>query len=83
MQFKKLVSDKLNDETILECIEATFEKFIKNISEKLGTEINAKQESLIALRELYYSPRVKADTDKAIFRLASIGIVDDYTVDYY
>ncbi|MBK6450327.1 DEAD/DEAH box helicase [Candidatus Brachybacter algidus] len=82
LQFKKLVSDKLNDETILECIEGTFEKFIKNISEKLGTEINAKQESLIALRELYYSPRVKADTDKAIFRLASIGIGDDYTVDY-
>jgi len=82
LQFKKLVSDKLIDETILECIEGTFETFIKNISEKLETEIDAKQEALIPLRELYYSPRVKADTDKAIFRLASIGIVDDYTVDY-
>jgi len=37
---------------------------------------------LFALKQLYYSPRIKADTDKAIFRLASIGIVDDYTVDY-
>ena len=80
--FKKVVSDKLSDETITESIEGTFETFIKNISENLETEIDAANESLFALKQLYYSPRVKADTDKAIFRLASIGIVDDYTVDY-
>lgn len=34
------------------------------------------------LKQLYYSPRKKPDTDKAIFRLSSIGIIDDYTVDY-
>ncbi|MDP3442867.1 MAG: helicase-related protein, partial [Ignavibacteria bacterium] len=80
--FKKVVSDKLPDEKITESLEGTFESFIKNISEKLDTEIDSANESLFALKQLYYSPRVKADTDKAIFRLASIGIVDDYTVDY-
>lgn len=80
--FQKVVSDKLSDDTIIESIEGTFETFIKNISEKLGVETDATQDSLFTLRQLYYSPRIKADTDKAIFRLASIGIVDDYTVDY-
>jgi ATP-dependent DNA helicase RecQ len=79
---KKVVSDKLSHEAIIESIEGTFETFIKNISEKLETEIDSANESLFALKQLYYSPRNKADTDKAIFRLASIGIVDDYTVDY-
>lgn len=79
---KKVISEKLSDETIIEAIEGTFETFLKNISEKLETKIDSTQESLFALKHLYYSPRVKADTDKAIFRLASIGIVDDYTVDY-
>ncbi len=80
--FKKVVSDKLSDEKIIESIEGTFETFIKNVSEELDTEIDSANEFLFALKQLYYSPRVKADTDKAIFRLASIGIVDDYTVDY-
>jgi len=79
---KQVVSDKLSSETITEAIEGTFETFIKKISEKLETKIDSTQDSLFALKHLYYSPRVKADTDKAIFRLASIGIVDDYTVDY-
>jgi ATP-dependent DNA helicase RecQ len=80
--FKKLVSDKLSDETITKSIEGTFETFIKNISEKLDSEIDSSNESLVSLKQLYYSPRAKAETDKAIYRLASIGIVDDYTVDY-
>ncbi len=79
---KKVVSDKLSDKTITEAIEGNFETFINNISAKLEMEIDSRQESLFALKQLYYSPRVKADTDKAIFRLVSIGIVDDYTVDY-
>jgi ATP-dependent DNA helicase RecQ len=80
--FKILVSDKLSDETITKAIEGTFETFIKNISEKLDSEIDSNKDSLVTLKQLYYSPRAKADTDKAIYRLASIGIVDDYTVDY-
>ena len=34
-------------------------------------------------RTAYYAPRSQADTAKAIYRLASIGIIDSYTIDYY
>lgn len=70
-------------EEIEKSLCSNFEQFIKNLEE------NRPQYSLVEhkditgkLQQLFYSPRVKADTDKAIFRLASIGIVDDYTVDY-
>src|SRR5690606_29231008 len=33
-------------------------------------------------KTLFYSPRRKDDTDKALFRLMSIGVIEDYTVDY-
>lgn len=34
------------------------------------------------LRALYYARRLKADTDKAIYRLVCAGIVEDWTVDF-
>jgi len=34
------------------------------------------------LRTLYYARRLKADTDKAIYRLVCAGIVEDWTVDF-
>lgn len=79
---KKLVSVNLSNDRIIKSIEGTFETFINNLSENLENEIDSSNDSLYALKQLYYRPRIKADTDKAIFRLASIGIVDDYTVDY-
>jgi len=60
-----------------------FDQFIKNLEEARPQYILAENKDETGkLKQLFYSPRVKADTDKAIFRLASIGIVDDYTVDY-
>jgi ATP-dependent DNA helicase RecQ len=35
------------------------------------------------LEPIYYKGRVKQDTDKAIYRLSSVGIIDTYTVDYH
>ena len=52
------------------------------MEEKLNLEIDVDENDLENLKKLYYSPRKKPDTDKAIFRLSSIGIIDDYTVDY-
>jgi superfamily II DNA helicase RecQ len=60
-----------------------FDQFIQKLEEarpQYGLVENKDENGM--LKRLFYSPRVKADTDKAIFRLASIGIVDDYTVDY-
>lgn len=80
--FKKTITEKASDDVILKSIEGTFENYLKNVKKKLNIEIDADENGLEALKQLYYSPRKKPDTDKAIFRLSSIGIIDDYTVDY-
>ncbi|WP_194977017.1 DEAD/DEAH box helicase [Aquiflexum lacus] len=80
--FKTIITDVASDSVIIESIEGNFENFLKNVKEKLNIEIEANGNNLEKLKQLYYSPRNKADTDKAIFRLSSIGIIDDYTVDY-
>jgi superfamily II DNA helicase RecQ len=80
--FKTTVTEKVSDDVIFKSIEGTFENYLKNVKEKLNREIEADEDDLEALKHLYYSPRNKPDTDKAIFRLSSIGIIDDYTVDY-
>jgi ATP-dependent DNA helicase RecQ len=80
--FKTTITEKVSDDVIFKSIEGTFENYLKNVKEKLNIEIEADEDDLEALKHLYYSPRNKPDTDKAIFRLSSIGIIDDYTVDY-
>jgi ATP-dependent DNA helicase RecQ len=35
-----------------------------------------------ALKNIFYSPRKKAETEKAIYRLSLVGVIDDYTVDF-
>ncbi len=80
--FKKTITENASDEVIFKSIEGTFENYLKNVKEKLNIEIDTDESNLEALKRLYYSPRKKPDTDKAIFRLSSIGIIDDYTVDY-
>lgn len=80
--FKTTITEKASDDVILESIEGTFDNYLKNVKEKLNIELEAEDNVLETLKQLYYSPRKKPDTDKAIFRLSSIGIIDDYTVDY-
>lgn len=80
--FKKTITENASDEVIFKSIEGTFENYLKNVKEKLNIEIETEDRDLEILKKLYYSPRKKPDTDKAIFRLSSIGIIDDYTVDY-
>lgn len=80
--FKQTITENASDEVIFKSIEGTFENYLKNVKEKLNIEIDADENGLESLKQLYYSPRKKPDTDKAIFRLSSIGIIDDYTVDY-
>ena len=81
---KKAFPYKIADKIIThkDALSGSFENFISFISEKLETEIDPKHESLCELKQFFYTPRIKADTDKAIFRLSSIGVIDDYTVDY-
>ena len=80
--FKNIITDRVRDDIITDSIGGDFESFLKNIEEKLTIKVDRNKEDLQYLKHLYYSPRKKPDTDKAIFRLSSIGIIDDYTVDY-
>jgi hypothetical protein len=80
--FKAIITDKVSDEVILDSTDGSFENYLKKVKEKLNIEIEANEVDLEPLQKLFYSPRNKPDTDKAIFRLTSIGIIDDYTVDY-
>lgn len=80
--FKTTITENASDDVILESIEGTFDNYLKNVKEKLNIELETEDRDLETLKQLYYSPRKKPDTDKAIFRLSSIGIIDDYTVDY-
>lgn len=80
--FKTTITENASDDVILESIEGTFDNYLKNVKEKLNIELETEDRDLETLKKLYYSPRKKPDTDKAIFRLSSIGIIDDYTVDY-
>ena len=82
VHFKSIIKDRVRDDIITDSIGGDFESFLKNIEEKLTIKVDRNKEGLEQLKKLYYSPRNKPDTDKAIFRLSSIGIIDDYTVDY-
>ncbi len=82
VHFKSIITDRVRDDIITDSIGGDFESFLKNIEEKLTIKVDRNKEGLEQLKKLYYSPRKKPDTDKAIFRLSSIGIIDDYTVDY-
>jgi hypothetical protein len=82
VHFKSIITDRVRDDIITDSIGGDFESFLKNIEEKLTIKVDRNKEGLEQLKKLYYSPRNKPDTDKAIFRLSSIGIIDDYTVDY-
>lgn len=46
----------------------------------LGNELNNEQ--FLKLQTLFYELRDKSDTEKAIYRLSTIGVIDDYTVDF-
>lgn len=62
-----------------------FEKFLKELGlkEPLRKELEeANSGSAQKFQRAYYADRGKADTDKAIYRLSSIGIIDTYTIDY-
>lgn len=84
VKVRKLFNQKINKKNVEDCLCNNYQKFIDNLIYKrpdlnideLGKEVLNK--ALLT----FYSPRKKADTDKALFRLLSIGVIDDYTVDY-
>lgn len=63
----------------------TFEELIANISKNSNDEnweTHQADNSVAPLKNAYYLRRDKDDTDKAIYRMCCIGLVDDVTIDY-
>lgn len=69
--FKEKVNSKLNGLTF-ESISASRDKSKSN---PVGT-------SEKELQRLFNGFRTKADTEKALYRLSTVGIIDDYTIDF-
>lgn len=84
---KSIITNKVIQQNKLEDIfnkaiknDLTFEKFIQNLPVQ-----QKYQEALldtVHLKRRYYIPRNVSDTAKAIYRLTSVGIIDNYTIDY-
>ncbi|MFA6796842.1 MAG: DEAD/DEAH box helicase [Bacilli bacterium] len=83
-KLQSTISQKISQQNVEDCLCANYMDFIDNLADKRpDLQINELDEDVIKkCLVLFYSPRTKADTDKALFRLLSIGVIDDYTVDY-
>lgn len=74
-------------ETLKEAIrgDKNFEEFLQmfNFSQdQLNKLSNSNDIKIRKVQMAYYSPRSKGDTEKAIYRLVSLGVIDDYTIDF-
>lgn len=89
------ISKKFTPELCMECYMPDKEEFLKKLFKKINvtryTEaIRRSFRNDAANLEAFYkklsyalnSRRDKADTEKAIYRLSLIGVIDDYTIDY-
>lgn len=55
---------------------------IKNLSQDDHWIIHSKDDVMDPVRKAFAKRRDRADTDKAIYRMSCIGLIDDVTIDY-
>jgi ATP-dependent DNA helicase RecQ len=72
IDFKEQVTSKLNNGSSFEQAARARDRARNN---QIGT---AERE----LQRLFDGYRIKADTEKALYRLSTVGVIDDYTVDF-
>ncbi|MCS6807529.1 MAG: DEAD/DEAH box helicase [Bacteroidota bacterium] len=63
-------------------VEDGIQKFEQAMRERDRTIKKRVGTSEYELQQLFYGYRTKLDTEKALYRLAAIGVIDDYTVDF-
>jgi len=85
---KKAILDSTNYEDMLVNLDVKFSKntFTLKMKEEMFSDDAKKADKkgtrFSNLRLYYNQVRDKADTEKAIYRLRLLGVIDDYTVDY-
>ncbi len=75
----------LNGDLFIEEIETAYRKFTGNKTAEFDDIVKTEKSAEGAkfyLKTLYNKIRDKRDTEKVIYRLLSMGIIDDYTVNY-
>lgn len=55
---------------------------ISNMTKDKNWQIHSKSTDMDPVKEAFFKRRDKSDTDKAIYRLCCIGLIDDVTIDY-
>lgn len=82
----KAIDRSLNFSDVIEKIEKGLNKYNYSLEEQTyqrdNRENRAKGTTLNNMERYYNQVRDKADTEKAIYRLRLLGVIDDYTVDY-
>ncbi len=83
---QEYISEKLSETThsmIYDEIKKSNPGFEEYIERLLEHEVNILDSSHYNdLKKIWYARRAKSDTDKIIYRLTCIGIVEDFEVDY-
>lgn len=72
-------------EQIREAYKPDYIGFIEELvrlSQNLNQKLEEDKGYASKIKNLYYKLRDKSDTEKAIYRLTTIGIIDDYSVDF-
>ncbi len=57
----------------------TFDQVSHNRDKAKGNPIGTSEKEL---QRLFHGFRVKSDTEKALYRLSTVGVIDDYTIDF-
>ena len=83
-KLQSLLHPNINKNNVEECHCSDYSEFIKKLTTKRpDLQIDIIDSEIVDKgKTMFYSPRRKDDTDKALFRLMSIGVIEDYTVDY-
>jgi len=77
-----VLSSKSNSNKFDEFIEKLEEGFFKKTNTQINIAKILPSDAFIKFKSFYNSYRDKADTEKALYRLSAIGIIDDYTIDF-
>lgn len=72
VDFKEQVGSKIRG-------NLTFDQVSHNRDTAKGNQIGTSEKEL---QRLFHGFRVKSDTEKALYRLSTVGVIDDYTIDF-
>jgi ATP-dependent DNA helicase RecQ len=77
-----VLSAKSGTTKFVDFIEKLEENFLRKTNTTINITALLPSDVFLKFKNFYNSYREKSDTEKALYRLSTIGIIDDYTVDF-